>query len=94
MKQKIIFWVALMGLMAGSPSKAQDVTFGATAPEAVVMGEKFQLVYTVNAEGREFRAPDLSGFDVLMGPSTATSRSIQVTNGQSQAYFLCLIPLF
>ena len=87
MKQKIIFLVAVFLFATGKHLKAQDVTFRATAPEAVVMGEQFQLVYTVNAEGREFRAPDLSDFKVLIGPTTATSRSIQINNGQSSNEF-------
>ena len=87
MRQIILLLFALLGLITGKQLNAQ-VTFRAAAPEAVVMGEQFRLVFTVNTEGgSEFRAPDLNDFNVLMGPTTATSRSIQITNGQSSSVF-------
>ena len=87
-KQTIIFLFALLVLMVGKPSKAQEVTFKATAPEAVVMGEQFRLVFTVNARGgREFRAPDLSDFEVLMGPTFSEFNHEQNINGQYTIIF-------
>jgi hypothetical protein len=88
MKQTTIFLFAMLLLMAGVQLKAaDDVTFRAVAPEAVVMGQQFRLVYSVNAEGREFRGPDLSEFEVLMGPTQSTNRSIQIINGQSSSVY-------
>lgn len=87
MKKKLIFLFALLLSIGNLSLKADDVTFKASAPDAVAMGEQFRLTYTVNAEGRELRTPDLSDFDVLMGPSTSTNRSIQVINGQSSSVF-------
>ena len=83
MRQTIFLLITLLLLTISGQSKAQDITFRAVAPEAVVMGEQFRLVFTVNAEGRELRAPDMSDFRVLMGPSPSTSRSISIVNGQS-----------
>jgi uncharacterized membrane protein len=65
----------------------EDITFKASAPGAVAMGEQFRLTYTVNAEGRELRIPDLSDFDVLMGPSTSTNVSTQYVNGQMSSVY-------
>jgi len=87
MKQKIIFLIVILLFTTGKYLKAQDVTFRASAPEAVVMGEQFRLVYTVNREGRELRVPDLSEFDVLMGPSSSSNTSIQYINGQSSSVY-------
>jgi hypothetical protein len=98
MRQKIFFLFALLGLMAGRPSKAADVTFKAVAPEAVVMGEQFRLVYSIDTEGgREFRAPDLSEFEVLIGPTPSNFSSTQIVNGQysrvySDSYTYILMP--
>ena len=97
MRQKIIFLVALLLLSAGRQIKAQDVTFRASAPEAVIMGEQFRLTFTVNAEGTDLRAPDMSEFDVLMGPSSSLNRSIQIVNNQttsvvSQVFTYILMP--
>ena len=70
-------------LTVGVMSKAADVTFKAVAPNAVVMGQQFRLAYTVNAEAKasDLRVPELPDFDVLMGPSLATSSSTQIING-------------
>jgi len=87
MKRKIIFLIAIFLLATGKHLKAQDVTFRASAPEAVVMGEQFRLVYTTNAEGKELRVPDLSEFDVLMGPSSSSNTSIQYINGKSSSVY-------
>ena len=70
-------------LTAGVMAKAADVTFKAVAPNAVVMGQQFRLAYTVNAEAKasDLRIPELADFDVLMGPSTSSSMSTQIING-------------
>ena len=78
---------ALLFMLTGQQAKAQEVSFRAIAPEAVIMGEQFRLVFTVNREGMEFRAPDLNEFDVLMGPSKSVSSSTQFVNGQSSSVF-------
>lgn len=69
--------------------RAQDVTFTASAPRVVEAGEQFQVSFTVNANGSNFQAPDFGNLTVLMGPSTSSSSSIQIINGQmSQTYNL------
>ena len=50
--RKLIFLFILM-LTVGVATKAADVTFKASAPQAVVMGEQFRLTFTVNAEGKD-----------------------------------------
>ena len=47
----------------------------------VVVGERFQVAFVANAEGRDFTAPSFQGFTVLGGPMTSTSSSIQMVNG-------------
>ena len=59
----------------------QDVTFQASAKNVVRTGEQFRLVYSLNAEGQNFRAPSFEKFRVVAGPSTSSSSSIQVING-------------
>ena len=68
---------------------AQDATLGMSAPNAVSVGDQFRLTFTVNQRGENLQLPDLSMFDVLMGPSTSQSTSIQMINGkttQSQTF--------
>jgi hypothetical protein len=49
----------------------------------VVEGEQFRLSYVLNREGRDLRLPDISGFDLLFGPSTSTSFSQRTINGKT-----------
>ena len=46
--RKFIFIVTGLLFLAGTCLKADGVTFKASAPDAVVMGQQFQLTYTVN----------------------------------------------
>jgi hypothetical protein len=61
---------------------AQGVQFQAKADEIVYVGERFNLIYTLNAEGNNFRGPNIQGLMVLSGPFTSTSSSVQVINGK------------
>lgn len=68
---------------------AQDATLEMSAPNAVSVGDQFRLTFTVNQRGENLQLPDLSMFDVLMGPSTSQATSIQMINGkttQSQTF--------
>jgi len=80
--RKIVFLFILI-LITGTVMKAANVEFKASAPEAVVMGQQFRLVYTVNAEGKDIRVQEMPDFDVLMGPSVSTAHSIRFVNGQN-----------
>ena len=60
------------------------VSFTATAPDAIAVGDQFRLSYTVTTQNvRDFRAPSIKGFDVLMGPSRSQQNSVQIINGQT-----------
>ncbi len=61
---------------------AQDISFKASAPASVARGNQFRLIYTVNAQPSSFKNPSFTPFDVLMGPSTSSSTSISIVNGQ------------
>lgn len=61
---------------------SEQVTFTASAPESVVAGQQFRLSYKVNTNKvKDFRAPGMTGFTVLTGPSTSTQSSTQIING-------------
>ena len=83
MKRIFFLWAILM--MAVIPLWADDeVSFTATAPDAVVVGDQFRLSYTITTqEVRNFRAPSIKGFEVLMGPSRSTQSSVQIINGKT-----------
>lgn len=62
---------------------AEKVLFTMEAPQVVELGEQFRLAFSVNAKGQNIKLPDLTEFEVLMGPSTSQSTSFQIINGVS-----------
>ena len=58
--------IILMTLMAYSTQTFADkVSFVASAPDVVVVGDQFRLSYTVTTQKvKDFRAPSIKGFDV------------------------------
>ena len=83
MRKLIILWIALV--VVSLQALANDkVSFTASAPDAVAVGDQFRLAYTVTTQKvRDFRAPSIKGFDVLMGPSRSQQSSMQIVNGVS-----------
>ena len=76
-------------VLAGIVALAEDPRLEMSAPNAVSVGDQFRLTFSVNARGENLKLPDLSSFDVLMGPSTSQSTSVQIINGrttQSQTF--------
>lgn len=70
-------------LCAAMGAYSQDATLTVQAPNAVVKGERFRVSFTVNTnKAKEFRAPVFEGLTELSGPSTSTSSSMQIINGQ------------
>lgn len=63
----------------------EPVRFSASAPTAVVMDKPFQLVYSINANGKDLRVPEFTNFDVLAGPFESHSQSVQFINGKSSS---------
>ncbi|WP_277234876.1 BatD family protein [Phocaeicola salanitronis] len=81
MRQLIFFLLLAITVL---PMQAKnDVTLVAEAPDVVVSGDQFRLTFTVNTQkGKDFLAPSISGFDVLMGPSRSQQSSTQIINGK------------
>ena len=79
MRQLIFFLLLAITVL---PIQAKnDVTLVAEAPDVVVSGDQFRLTFTVNTQkGKDFLAPSISGFDVLMGPSRSQQSSTQIIN--------------
>ena len=62
---------------------AQDnITFRTICKKQVMVGEQFQVSYELNgADGKDFKTPNFNNFEVIGGPFSNTSSSIQITNG-------------
>lgn len=79
--------VILTLITASLTTVAQDIEFTATAPSVVAEGEQFRLVFKLNSRPKNFNPPTFDNFYVLAGPSTSSSSSIQIVNGQmTQTY--------
>ena len=83
--RKVVFLLVL--LLTFGWVKAEDVVFKAIAPQTVVVGSNFRLVYTINAEATDLRIPDLSDFEILSGPSPMTSQSTMNINGKMTSQY-------
>lgn len=58
-----------------------DPQLTVSAKKQVVVGERFQVVFEANAEGKNFQAPSFEGLSVVGGPFTSTSSSFSMVNG-------------
>ncbi|MDD4235280.1 MAG: BatD family protein [Bacteroidales bacterium] len=61
---------------------ADGVEFSASAPNTVEVGERFYLKYTSNSRAK-ISLPQFTDFSLVGGPSTSSSSSIQIINGQT-----------
>ena len=77
-------------MLASMQVMAQGVTFNATAPSMVEVGERFRVQYSVSSQNvSNFTYPQFNGFNVIYGPSTSSQSSVQIINGkmtQSSSY--------
>ncbi|MDR3651944.1 MAG: BatD family protein [Paludibacter sp.] len=86
MKRKIILLsLSLLFLNSMIARADEPVRFSASAPSTVVLDKPFQLVYSVNASGKDLRVPEINNFDVLAGPFESHSSSYQVINGRTSS---------
>jgi len=84
MKIKIALVSLLLLILNTAKVVAEEpVRFTASAPSTVILDKPFQLVYSVNANGRDMRAPEINNFEVLAGPFESHSSSMQIVNGKS-----------
>ena len=80
--RKILFLLIFVCSLFGA--KADDnISFTTDAPEVVVCGDQFRLVYSINTHKvRDFRAPSIKDLEVLDGPYRSESSSTQIMNGK------------
>lgn len=81
-RRRIISILSVMLFFLPVLLPAQQIAFTGTAKSVVTVGERFQLQYKMNAEGTGFKGPEIVDFNVLSGPGTSTSSSVQIIGGQ------------
>ncbi len=81
MKRNILTLILLITAMA--TAIADNISFTASAPRSVVVGQQFRLTYQVNsANVSEPNIPNIDNIRVLAGPSSSTQQSYQNINGK------------
>jgi len=84
MKRKLIFLSLSLLLLNSVIVRADEpARFTVSAPSSVILDQPFQLIYSINAPGKDLRVPDFNNFDVLAGPFEAHSSNYQIINGRS-----------
>ncbi|ALO16494.1 hypothetical protein L21SP5_02874 [Salinivirga cyanobacteriivorans] len=84
----IRFWIIAMQLLIIPITMVgQDLNITGEAPNVVKVGERFRLVYKVDAktDAPHIELPD--AFTVLSGPGISQSTSIQIINGRQSTSF-------
>jgi hypothetical protein len=79
---KGVYFIILLLINAFSGVLADEVRFSATAPSEVAVGDRFRLVFSVNARPQHFTPPAFDSFRVLSGPSQSSSTSTRIINNQ------------
>lgn len=69
-------------LLLSGLSFAQDVKLEVFAPSLVAVGEQFRLTYSINKQPTSLTPPEIKNFEILAGPSSSHSTSVQVINGR------------
>jgi len=76
MMYRILF--VMVFLASGFFSVAQKLT-ATVSKNKVAVGEQFEITFSLNGNGSNFKAPQLNDFNVYFGPSQ--SSSVQIING-------------
>ena len=84
-----ITYILLLFVMVAETAFAQKFTATASKTK-VAVGETFQLTFSLNANGTNFKMPALNEFDVYSGPNQSTSMSF-VNGAMSQSITLSYI---
>lgn len=81
MKNKLLNIIVIMFIALYSLQAQSDVTFKTICKKQVSVGEQFQVSYELNGDGNDFRSPNFTNFEVIGGPFSSTSSSVQIING-------------
>lgn len=81
MKTRILYIVALLMASIQLLDAQSDVSFKTICKKQVSVGEQFQVSYELNGDGKDFKSPNFTNFEIIGGPFTSTSSSVQIING-------------
>lgn len=81
MKKKLLYIIAFIFITAYSVNAQNDIVFRTICKKQVSVGEQFQLSYELTGDGKDFKSPNFTNFEVIGGPFISTSSSVQIING-------------
>ena len=81
MKTKLLYIILFCFVSTYSLEAQSDVSFRTICKKQVAVGEQFQVSYELNGDGKDFKAPNFTNFEIIGGPFTSTSSSVQIING-------------
>ena len=81
MKTKLLYIILFCFASIYSLEAQSDISFKTICKKQVSVGEQFQVSYELNSDGKDFRAPNFTNFEIIGGPFTSTSSSVQIING-------------
>ncbi len=81
MKKRFLYIISIMFIALYSLKAQNDVSFKTICKKQVSVGEQFQVSYELNGDGKDFRSPNFTNFEVIGGPFSSTSSSVQIING-------------
>jgi len=89
---KNLFSIFCLFVLSSLPLQASDIVFRVeVSTDTVLLGNYFELKFTVENARGSFVPPDFSGFELVGGPNQASSFSMingVVTNSSSYTYYL------
>ncbi|MBO5958018.1 MAG: protein BatD [Bacteroidales bacterium] len=81
MKTKLLYIILFCFISIYSLEAQSDVSFRTICKKQVSVGEQFQVSYELNGDGKDFKTPNFTNFEIIGGPFTSTSSSVQIING-------------
>ena len=82
--KKIVFTILSLTIAIFSALADGNVTFKATAPNIVSMGQQFRLEFHISnyePNREDLQIPNLNDFDILSGPNVSRASSVSIING-------------
>jgi len=79
---KNIIFLTFVLLISALRANADNIQFTASAPKVVASGEQFEVTYAITAQPSGFKPPEFKNFNLIGGPSTSSSSSVQFLNGK------------
>ncbi len=83
MKRFLLLFICLPIALSGWA----EVTFKASAPTTIAVGQQFRLSYTLNEKGKDLRIPEIKGFDVVFGPTVSQGSSTHISGTQVETVY-------